>query len=416
MSFNELDTKSAQQVISDLSPETPGESTPRPAVAEREKLSPARQKRREFKYVQVKTDLSIRILEGQLRPHDRIPSLNEIVEKYGVSKITARRVLQELTSEGLVYVTRGSGTFVADAAPRQMRQVNVSEQTIGVVFTHAAGAFMSEIIMGIDEEAFTRNAQINLSVSNNSYEREAEILQRLVRQGVRRILMFMVLEFNSRLLNPNIPLYLRLQENGVKLLFLGCNVPGLPLPSVTYDDYDAYRRLVRVLKEKGRRRLLCVVRNDNASSTIERVRAFKDGVLEFGLPFSESQLLEVDIESHNTLVSDTARRVTEFLRKNGDVDGIVCSDEMIAGGVVEALDACGIPADQHPLIGGMGIARNLHVLRGHPYVLLEEDTRRLGREATALMLNEKLALRGEVDRSAFHKIIQVPIRVPKTLR
>lgn len=382
----------------------------------REKAPLPKPRRGEFKYVQVKTDLSIHILEGRLRPHDRIPSLNEIVEKYGVSKITARRVLQELMNEGLVYVTRGSGTFVADAVPRRGQQLRVAEQTLGVVFAHAFGAFMSDIILGIDEEAFSRNAQISLSVSNNSYEREAEILQRLARQGVRRILMFLVLQFNSALLNPNVALYLKLQESGIKLLFIGCNIPGVPLPAITYDEYNAYRKLVKLLHDKGRKQLCCVVRDDNASSTLERVRGFKDGLLENGLSFSDSQYLQVEIESHDTIVTDATRKVATFLRERSDIDAFVCSDEMIAAGVFEAIDSASFPPDKRPLVGGMGILRNLHVLKGRPYILLEEDTRRMGREATALILEDKLSAPTDMDKRTFHKLVPVPVRVPKTLK
>ena len=138
--------------------------------------------------------MSIQILEGQLRPHDRVPSLSEITQKYKVSKITARRVLNDFVMEGLVYTSRGRGSFVADAAMRQdAHQIRNKANQLGVVFGHGSGLFMSDIILGIDEEAFSRKTQINLCLSNNSYEREAENLQRLVKQGIDKIILFIVI-------------------------------------------------------------------------------------------------------------------------------------------------------------------------------------------------------------------------------
>ena len=107
--------------------------------------------RQAYKYARIKTELSIMILEGQLRPHDRVPSLSEITQKYKVSKITARRVLNDLVTEGLVYTSRGKGSFVADVAMRQDTGVaKKKENQLGVVFEHASGLFMSDIIMGIE--------------------------------------------------------------------------------------------------------------------------------------------------------------------------------------------------------------------------------------------------------------------------
>jgi len=372
-----------------------------------------------YKYAQIKTDLSIQILEGQLRPHDRIPSLNEITQKYKVSKITARRVLNDLVTEGLVYASRGRGSFVADGFTRQNARVGREKnRSLGVVFEHASGSFMSDIIMGIDEEAFQRNTQIALCLSNNSYEREAENLERLVQQGVDRILLFMVLKNDDKAVNVNIPLYLRLQEQGVRLLFIACNIPGLQIASIIYDDYNAFRRLVKHMRDKGCRRLVYVTRIDNASTTVERTRGFKDGLLEFGLTYDARSILPIRIQSMDSVVSDTARQFYDHIRDGLEFDAILCSDEMVAAGVFDALERLK-PAgrsDRQLLVGGMGSARNLHVLKGNPYILLEDDTHRLGREAAAMMLGGELPGNGEADLGTLHRVLPVPLKVPRSLK
>jgi len=67
-------------------------------------------------YRRIKDALSADIAGGRLRPGERVPSEHEIVAQYGVSRMTANRVLTQLAHEGLVERRRGSGTFVA--APR----------------------------------------------------------------------------------------------------------------------------------------------------------------------------------------------------------------------------------------------------------------------------------------------------------
>ncbi|MCD6385778.1 GntR family transcriptional regulator [Candidatus Sumerlaeota bacterium] len=370
-----------------------------------------------YKYARIKTELSIQIFEGQLRPHDRVPSLTEITQKYKVSKITARRVLNDLAMEGLVYTSRGRGTFVADAALRQdIRQIKNAANQLGVVFGHGAGLFMSDIILGVDEEAFSRKTQINLCLSNNSYEREAENLHRLVKQGIDKIILFIVIDNNERTVNPNIPLYLRLQERGIRILLLACRIPNSPIPAVTFDDYNAFRRLVRFMKDKNCKRLVYVTRTDNASTSVERLQGFKDGLLENQLPYTEHSIVRVRYQSFDSVVSDSYQYFSRFLKTTTVPDAVLCSDEMIAAGVFNALEKADLPARARPIVGGMGSYRNLHVLKGNPYVLLENDTHRLGREATAVILSGELPYPGKRNTNVFHRLIPVPLRVPKVLK
>lgn len=48
---------------------------------------------------------------------DRLPSENQLAETFGVSRMTARKALVELETEGLVRRIRGKGTFVKKADP-----------------------------------------------------------------------------------------------------------------------------------------------------------------------------------------------------------------------------------------------------------------------------------------------------------
>jgi len=65
-------------------------------------------------YQQLKDLIIERISAGELRPSDRVPSENELVEAMKVSRMTANRALRELTDEGYVDRVAGRGTFVAD--------------------------------------------------------------------------------------------------------------------------------------------------------------------------------------------------------------------------------------------------------------------------------------------------------------
>jgi GntR family histidine utilization transcriptional repressor len=69
-------------------------------------------------YQQLKDLIIGRISSGELRPADRVPSENELVEAMNVSRMTANRALRELTGEGYVKRIAGRGTFVSDFRAR----------------------------------------------------------------------------------------------------------------------------------------------------------------------------------------------------------------------------------------------------------------------------------------------------------
>ena len=67
---------------------------------------------RAFLYSDLETALRARIARGTYPPGSRLPSLAELTKEFGVSAITVRRALRELTYEGLVQGHQGLGVFV----------------------------------------------------------------------------------------------------------------------------------------------------------------------------------------------------------------------------------------------------------------------------------------------------------------
>ncbi len=69
-------------------------------------------------YYRVRVAIQKEILEGRLRPGDMLPSERALCAEHGVSSITMRRALGDLTQSGLIYRENGVGTFVAQPTRR----------------------------------------------------------------------------------------------------------------------------------------------------------------------------------------------------------------------------------------------------------------------------------------------------------
>lgn len=66
-------------------------------------------------YKQIQEDIVQKIKSGQLRPTDRVPSEQELMDEFKVSKITVKNALTQLADEGLIIRVQGKGTFVSSS-------------------------------------------------------------------------------------------------------------------------------------------------------------------------------------------------------------------------------------------------------------------------------------------------------------
>lgn len=71
-------------------------------------------------YVQIAEGLLDQIESGELSPGDRLPSERELSQTLGVNRMTLRRALRLLETQGLLARRRGDGTYVAE--PKIERQ------------------------------------------------------------------------------------------------------------------------------------------------------------------------------------------------------------------------------------------------------------------------------------------------------
>lgn len=90
--------------------------------------------RQEPPYRRIVDELRGRILTGDLRPGDRVPSVRQLARQWGVAIATATRAMATLRDDGLVEATVGAGTVVSArgraTSPRTTRRQALSRQQV----------------------------------------------------------------------------------------------------------------------------------------------------------------------------------------------------------------------------------------------------------------------------------------------
>jgi GntR family transcriptional regulator, histidine utilization repressor len=106
-------------------------------------------------YLQVKQHFLDNIGSGKWGAASRVPSENDIVKTFGVSRMTANRALKELSDEGVLVRIAGVGSFVADrhahGHPLQIHGIDSEISHRG--HTHRAELVALERVRAVDQLA-----------------------------------------------------------------------------------------------------------------------------------------------------------------------------------------------------------------------------------------------------------------------
>jgi GntR family transcriptional regulator len=95
-------------------------------------------------YARVEGVLADEITDGNWKIGDQLPTEDSLISRFGVSRITIRRAIQNLVTRGLVEIRRGKGTFVA--APKITQEL--TELSGFVEDMHAVGRKPTARVLG----------------------------------------------------------------------------------------------------------------------------------------------------------------------------------------------------------------------------------------------------------------------------
>jgi len=71
------------------------------------------------RWQQVARVIRERIAAGTYRPGSRVPSENDLMQEFGIARMTAHKAMRALRDEGAVYTVRGMGSFVSSPGESQ---------------------------------------------------------------------------------------------------------------------------------------------------------------------------------------------------------------------------------------------------------------------------------------------------------
>lgn len=340
------------------------------------------------KYEQIVSWIRQQIEQGALAQGDRIPSENEMMERFQVSRQTVRRAMGVLTEEGVVEGRRGSGTYVSV----NTRRYTGKEVRIEVMLTFVDTYIFPSMVRGIESVLSREGCTLQIGVTDNAVEKERMLLKELLRtKSVDGVIAETV---KSALPNPNLELYRELERMGIPVLFVNSFYRELDIPHVSLDDRRAGYLAARHLAECGHTRIGGIFKADDGQGHL-RYAGYTDALMEREIKVRGAQVIWIDSDE----IKDMEAESVKFLKRLKDCTACVCYNDEIAYKLVNMCQKAGIKVPQDMSVVGIdnsGMAGFCQV----PLTSVKNPVEELGRAAAEQIVGG-VCLREKMESAEF---------------
>ena len=247
------------------------------------------------KYERIVSWVQTEIENGALSRGDKLPSENELMERFRVSRQTVRRAMEELTEKGIVEGRRGSGTYVT---VNTRRYAAGKEIRIAVMLTYVDTYIFPSIIKGIESVLSSEGCTLQIAMTDNAVEKERMLLKEFIHtQSVDGIIAETV---KSALPNPNMELYREIENMGIPVLFVNSYYKELDIPHISMDDRKAGYLAAKHLAECGHTRIGGIFKADDGQGHL-RYAGYTDALMEQEIKIRGDQVIWIDSEELRTM-------------------------------------------------------------------------------------------------------------------
>ncbi len=294
-----------------------------------------------LKYFTLAEDLKRMILDGGIQAGERLPSENELSERYQISRHTVRKALSILANEGYIYAEHGKGTFCSEL----VRHTKTS-RNIAVVTTYLSDYIFPKVVQGIDSVLTEKGYSIILKNTRNSRKAEAKCLEELLQKDIEGLI---IEPSKSEIFCKHISLYERLEQFGIPYVFIqGCYEQMKNKPQVRMDDCKGGYLVTNYLISLGHRHIIGVFKADDAQGR-ERHRGYVQALQEEGILYDPDNIIWFHTEDR---AIKPFVALQELVRQKKEFDAVVCYNDQIAVEVVKALEECHIHVPEQVSVTG----------------------------------------------------------------
>ena len=210
----------------------------------------------EPRYLTIYNHLKDQIMTGELKSNEQLPTEFQLAKTYGVSRITSKRALTELESQGLIYRKQGSGSFV------QPHEQPAPNRQFLLVLPFPTNAGLGDYASGVSAAAAAHQYQA-VTMDTTSF---TQLSMTELRRNYAGVI------YLPQDLYQETELIYQLKLEGIPVVVLDKTLPELGLPIVTADNFNGGQLATQHLIDLGHQQILFYAQRNHVlpSSVYER--------------------------------------------------------------------------------------------------------------------------------------------------
>jgi len=280
-------------------------------------------------------------------------SLKEIAERSGFSVNTVSLALRDEDSvkpetKAVIKAIAQELKYVPNRVATSLRLGRTN--TIGIVSADSSNPFFAEVVTGIELAAREASYHILLANTEEDPALELEAMRLLVGRQIDGLLLMPVCGERS---NAE---YLR--SLALPFVLVGRWLPGFEDHAVLTDEYEKSKEITSRFIANGHRDILHLSGPSAVSSSMDRVRGYRDALAEAGLPIRESLIVETSGHTE-----DGHREINALIRKELPFSAVFAFNDLVAIGALRALKEAGLRVPKDVEVMGyddLDFSRYLH--------------------------------------------------------
>jgi len=306
-------------------------------------------------------------------------TLRDVAEAAGVHTATASRALnpkarQLVNPETVRRVMRAAESLGYQPNPIARGLKTAKSSTVGLVIPDLTNPLFPPIVRGIETVLESAGYSALIVNTDNDPEREQSLIESLRSRQVEGLIVA-----TARLDHP---LLRQLQEQDVKIVLINRRIEGLQMPFVVGDDARGIALAVQHLVELGHTRIAHIAGPRITSTGVERSRAFRHAVRDYGAEEDPALIVECAHWSE----ADGAASMRELLDRETGCTAVVAGNDLIALGCYDVFAERGISCPEDISVIGFNDMPFLDKMRP-PLTTVGVPHHELGAEAARMLLD-----------------------------
>jgi DNA-binding LacI/PurR family transcriptional regulator len=330
------------------------------------------------KYKRVYLELRGALTDGSHREGDKLPSENDLVERFGVSRPTVRRALAQLVTEGFIERRMGAGSVVANRSENEALVFGLLIPELG------STEIFEPICQGISQ-AHSRGRHELLwgpsFLKGASKEVQAEHLCRYYIERQVSGVFFAPMEHFEGRDEVNFSIARALDEADIPIVLLDRDILLFPERSkydlVGIDNHRAGYVLADYLIRSGSRRVAFIAAPFSAHTVDARIGGYQEALHARQGPAAQSLIKWID--------PNDAQGIQEFLLQT-QPDAVICANDHTAAQLLRTVTALGIQVPGQIRIAGIDDVKYAQLLQT-PLTTIRQPCLEIGSTALLAMLD-----------------------------